>query len=77
MDGNSIIVKVLINKVLFEPILVNIGYKYYFIMDKDFIIELWLPCVKIPLKSIIGFVKENHKEPRVEIIKTIKFFSDI
>ena len=31
-------------------------------MDKDFIIELWLPRVKIPFKLIIGFIKENIKE---------------
>ena len=32
-------------------------------MDKDFITELQLPRVKIPPKSIIGFIKENIKEP--------------
>ena len=32
-------------------------------MDKDFITELRFPRVKIPLKSITGFVKENTKEP--------------
>ena len=32
-------------------------------MDKDFIIELRLPRVKIPLKPITCFIKENIKEP--------------
>ena len=63
MDGNLIIVEILINGVLFKPMLININCKCYSIVDKDFIIELRLPCVKIPFKSIIGFVKENTKEP--------------
>ena len=77
MDGNSIIVKVLINKVSFKPTLINIGCECYFIMDKDLITELQLPRVKIPPKPIIGFIKENIKEPWVEIIKIIKFFINI
>ena len=40
MDGNLIIIEALINRVLFKPILINTGYKYYSIMDKDFITEL-------------------------------------
>ena len=32
-------------------------------MDKDLVTELWFPRVKIPLKPIIGFIKENIKEP--------------
>ena len=31
-------------------------------MDKDFIMELRLLRVKIPLKSIISFIQENIKE---------------
>ena len=77
MDSNSITVKVLINRVLFKPILINTDYKYYSIMDKHLITELRLPRVKIPLKSIIGFIKENTKEPWVEIIEIAKFFIDI
>ena len=77
MDGDLITIKVLINKVLFKPISINIGYKYYSIMDKNFITKLQLPCIKIPLKPIISFVKENTKEPRVEIIKIAKFSIDI
>ena len=77
MDKNSITVKVLINRVLFKPILINIHYKYYSIVDKDLIIKLRFPCIKIPPKSIIGFIKENIKEPGVEIIKIAKFFIDI
>ena len=43
--------------------LINIGCECYSIMDKDLVIELRLPRVKIPFKPIIGFVKENTKEP--------------
>ena len=32
-------------------------------MDKDLITESRLPRVKIPLKPITGFIKENTKEP--------------
>ena len=70
-------VKVLINRVLFKLILINTGCEYYFIVDKDFIIELRLPRIKIPPEPIIGFVKENTKEPGVEITKIVKFFIDI
>ena len=63
MDGDSITVKALINGVLFKFILINTGYKYYFIVDKDLIIELRFPRVKIPLKLITGFITENIKEP--------------
>ena len=57
--------------------LINIGYKCFFIVDKDFIMELRFPRVKIPLKPIIGFIKENTKEPGVEITEIIKFFINI
>ena len=77
MDGNSITVKILINGVLFKSVLINTGYKCYFIVDKDFVTELRLPRLKIPLKPIIGFIKENTKKPWVEIIEIIKFFIDI
>ena len=77
MDGNSITVKILINGVLFKPVLINIGCKCYSIVDKDFITELRLPRVKIPPKSIIGFIKENTKEPWVEIMEIAKFFINI
>ena len=63
IDNNLITVKILINKVLFKLILINTGYKYYSIMDRDLIIELRLPCIKIPPKLITGFIKENIKEP--------------
>ena len=63
MDGNSITVEILINGVFFKPALINTGCEYYFIMDKDLIIKLRLLRVKIPLKPIIGFIKENTKEP--------------
>ena len=43
--------------------LINIGYEYYSIVDKDLITELRLPRVKIPPKPIISFIKENIKEP--------------
>ena len=77
MDGDSITVKVLINGVLFKPVLINIGCEYYSIVDKDLVTELRLPRVKIPLKPIIGFIKENTKEPWVEITEIAKFSIDI
>ena len=77
MDGNLIIIKILINRVLFKPALIDTGYKYYSIMDKDFITELRFPHVKILLKPITGFIKENTKEPWVEIMEIAKFFIDI
>ena len=46
-------------------------------MDKDLTTELRLPRVKIPLKPIISFIKENTKEHWVEIIEIIKFSIDI
>ena len=77
MDNNSITVKTLINGVLFKPVLINIGCECYSIMDKDLITELRFPRVKIPPKPIISFIKENTKEPWVEIIEIAKFFIDI
>ena len=77
MDGNSIIIEVLINRVLFKPALIDINYECYFIVDKDLVTELRLPRVKIPFKPIIGFIKENTKEPWVEITEIAKFFIDI
>ena len=63
--------------VLFKSMFINISYKYYSIMDKNFIMELRFLYVKILLKSIAGFIKENTKEPWVEIIKIIKHFIGI
>ena len=63
MHGNLITVEVLINGVSFKPTLINTGYEYYSFMDKDLITELRLPRVKILLKPITGFIKENTKEP--------------
>ena len=77
INGNSITVKVLINGVSFKPVLINTGYKCYSIVNKDLITELRLPRVKIPFKLIISFIKENIKEPWVEIIKIVKFFINI
>ena len=77
MDSDSITVKVLINGVSFKPVLINIGCECYSIMDKDFVTELRLPRVKIPPKPIIGFIKENIKEPWVEITEIAKFFINI
>ena len=77
MDGNLITVEILINGVLFKLALIDIGCECYSIVDKDFIIELRLPRVKIPLKPIIGFIKKNTKEPRVEIMEIVKFFINI
>ena len=77
MDNNLIIVKILINRVLFKLVLINTGCEYYSIMDKNLITELRLLRVKILLKSITGFIKENTKEPWVEIIEIVKFFINI
>ena len=77
MDGNLIIVEILINGILFKPVLIDTGYECYSIVDKDLITELRLPRVKIPPKPIIGFIKENIKEPWVEITEIVKFFIDI
>ena len=63
MDGDLITVKILINGISFKPALINTGCECYSIMDKNLIIELRLPRVKIPLKPITGFIKENIKEP--------------
>ena len=67
MDSDLIIVKVLINKVLFKFVLINTDYKYHSIADKNLIAELRFPRIKILLKPIIGFIKENIKEPWVKI----------
>ena len=77
MEGNSITVEVLVNGVLFKPALINTSYEYYSIVDKDLVTELQLPRVKIPPKPIIGFIKENTKEPWVEITEIAKFSTDI
>ena len=77
MDSNLIIIKILINGVLFKPALINTGCEYYSIVDKNLVTELRLPRVKIPLKPIIDFIKENTKEPWVEIMEIAKFFIDI
>ena len=77
MDNNLITVKILINRVLFKPALINIGCECYSIVDKDLVTELRLPRVKIPPKPITGFVKENTKEPWVEITEIVKFFINI
>ena len=46
-------------------------------MDKNLIIKLRFSRVKIPPKPITGLIKENTKEPEVEITKIAKFFIDI
>ena len=63
MDSDSITVEALINRVSFKPALINTGCKCYSIVDKNLITELRFPRVKISLKPIISFVKENIKEP--------------
>ena len=40
MDGNLIIIEILINGVLFKPVLIDIGCECYSIVDKDLITEL-------------------------------------
>ena len=63
MDGNLITVKVLINGISFKPALINTGCECYSIINKDLITELRLLRIKILFKRIIGFIKENTKEP--------------
>ena len=53
------------------------GHLTYSIMDKNFITELRFPRVKIPLKPIINFIKENTKKPWVKITDIRKFFISI
>ena len=77
MDGNLITIEILINGVLFKPTLINTGYECYSIVNKDLITELQFLCIKIPPKLIIGFIKENIKEPWVEITEIAKFFINI
>ena len=77
MDSNLMTVKALINGVSFKPMLINTGCECYSIVDEDLVIKLQLPRVKIPLKPIISFVKENIKEPGVEITEIAKFSIDI
>ena len=69
--------EILINRVLFTSVLINTSYKYYFILNKDFITELKIPRVRIPLKPVMGFIKKNTKEPGVEITKIAKFSNNI
>ena len=77
MDSDSIIVEVLINVILFKFVLIDTSCECYSIVDKDFITELRFPCIKIPLKPITGFIKENIKESWMEITEIAKFFIDI
>ena len=77
MDRDLITVKALINRVSFKPVLIDTSCKYYSIVNKDPMIKLRFPRIKIPPKLITGFIKENIKEPWVEIIKIIKFFINI
>ena len=77
MDSDLITVKILITRVLFKPTLINTDCECYSIMDKNLIIKLRLPRIKIPPKPITGFVKKNTKEPRMEITKIVKFSIDI
>ena len=77
IDSNLITVEILINGVSFKPALIDTGCKCYSIVDKDLITELRFPRVKIPPKPITGFVKENTKEPWVEIMEIVKFFINI
>ena len=77
MDSDIITIAVLINKVLFKPMLINTNYEYYSIVNKDIITELRLPRIKLLLKPITGFIKENIKKPWIEITEIIKFSINI
>ena len=63
MDNNLITVEGSIHGVLFQLMLINTDCVYYSILDKNLVTELRLPRIKIPLKLIISFMKENTKEP--------------
>ena len=67
----------MVNKISYKLTLINTNFKCYSIVDKNLITDLWFPRVKIPLKPITGFIKENIKEPGVEIIKIAKIFINI
>ena len=69
--------EMLINGVLFKPVLINTDCECYSIVDKDFITELRFPRVRIPLKPVTRLVKENTKELVVEITKIAKFSINI
>ena len=77
INNNLITVKILINKVLFKLTLIDTGCECYSIVNKNLTIKLRLPRVKIPLKPITGFIKENTKESGVEITEIAKFFINI
>ena len=77
MDNDLITVEVLINGILFKLMLINTGCECYSIVCKNLITELRLPRVKIPPKPIIGFIRENPKEPWVEITEIAKFSTNI
>ena len=70
-------VEILMNRIIFKLMLIDIRYECYSIIDKNLIIELRFPRVKIPPKPIIGFIQENIKEPWVEIIEIVKFSINI
>ena len=70
-------IEMLINRVLFKSELINTSCEYYAIADKDLIIKFRLPRIKIPPKPVTGFIKENIKEPGVEITKIVKFSINI
>ena len=63
MDNDLIMIKVLINGVSFKLISINTNCKYYSIVDKNLITKLRFPRIKIPVKPVISFDKENTKEP--------------
>ena len=46
-------------------------------INKDLVTKLRLPRVKILLKPLTSFIKENTKEPRMEITEIIKFSINI
>ena len=80
MDGNLITVEILINGVLFKPALIDIGCECYSIVDKDLITELRLPCIKIPLKLIIGLLRKILRNLRWKLRKSrnsLSIFKDI
>ena len=79
MNSNLIIIKVLMNGVSIKPMLINTGCECYSIMNKNLIIKLQLPCVKILLKPIINFAKKilrNRKWKLQKLQNSLVIFKD-
>ena len=59
MDSELITVEVLINRVSFKPTLINTGCECYSIVDKNLVMELRLPRIKIPLNRLQALLRKT------------------